>query len=342
MGRARRAKKRVEPAAPATPSGGRLWIAVVFAFAAGLGGVAILSRAPAPRASASAAAASPTPASSRPAADVRPLLDRARSLMETHQLAAAQAELAQAEALAPQDAEVAFLRGDVAYRSLKMEAAEVYYRRATELAPQSAGAFANLALVLIQLGQTKPAAEAARRAMALDPSQPMIQAVLGQALLRDGRPQEAIPELESALARGAGGAEPLAALGRARDLNGRSEEALRAFDQAERQDPHLPLVHYWRSECLRRAGRVKEAQQSLTRYRQAEALIARLAQLQLEVQARPQDIQAWLDLAHAQLERGVAPEAMASVAQAERLAPGDGRVRRAHDTIQAILTRTPR
>ena len=342
MGRARRAKAE-RSAPPDARAAGRprlpQWAIALAAFVVGLAAVALISRlrtASKPEPTAPAPTAAP-----RPDADVRAVLDRARTLVEAHQLAAAQAVLAEAAGAAPRNPEVAFLQGDVAYRSLKMEAAEIHYRRAAELAPQSAGAFANLALVLMQLGQARAAAEAAGRAVALAPGDPAMQAVLGQALLRDGRPLEAIAELAPALGRGARGAESFAALGRAHDLAGHSDEALRAFDAAEREDPHLPLVHFWRAECLSRAGRTKEADKARARSREAEKLISRLANLQLKVENEPQNVEAWLDLARAQLERGAGALALASLQRAEQIAPTHPDVRRARVALERARTSYP-
>jgi cytochrome c-type biogenesis protein CcmH/NrfG len=339
MGRARRTKAERSAEAPAAPAGGGVpqWLIAVVAFAVGLGAVAVVVR----RDQTPPPTSPPRPTPGRSAADVRPQLDRARALIETHQLSAAQTVLTEAAAAAPHDAEVAFMQGDVAYRSLKMEAAEVHYRRAAELAPQSAGAHANLALVLMQMGQARAAAEAARRAVGLEPGDPAMQAVLGQALLRDGKAREAIEQLEPALARGARGAESHAALGRARDLVGRTEEALRAFDDAEREDPQLPLVHFWRAECLARAGRTKDAEQARARSRAAEKLISRLANLQLKVQNEPDDVEAWLDLARAQLDRGAGAEALVSLRRAGQIAPNHPEVRRVQEALAAARRSPP-
>jgi tetratricopeptide (TPR) repeat protein len=305
----------------------------VIAFGVGIGAVAFLTRRTDTRPEAGPSNVRPRPTAAHSAVNVRPQLDRARGLIETHQLSAAQAVLTEAATAAPHDPEVAFLQGDVAYRSLKMEAAEVHYRRAAELAPQSAGAHANLALVLMQMGQAQAATEAARRAVALEPGDAAMQAVLGQALLRDGNPREAIEQLEPALARGARGAESYAALGRAFDLAGRTDDALRAFDDAEREDPQLPLVHFWRAECLTRVGRAKEAERARARSRAAEKLISRLANLQLEVQSEPDNVEAWLNLARAQLDRGAGAEALVSLRRAGEIAPTHPEVVRVQDAL---------
>jgi cytochrome c-type biogenesis protein CcmH/NrfG len=168
-----------------------------------------------------------------------------------------------------------------------------------------------------------------------------MQAVLGQALLRDGKAREAIAQLEPALARGARGAESHAALGRALDLGGRTDHALRAFDDAEREDPQLPLVHFWRAECLARVGRTKEAERSRARSRAAEKLISRLANLQLKVQSEPDNVEAWLDLARAQLDRGAGAEALVSLRRAGEIAPNHPEVRRVQDALAAARRTRP-
>jgi tetratricopeptide (TPR) repeat protein len=330
MGRARQAKADKTPREQPGRTGRRAWIGAAAAFVVGLAAVALVGRPSAPR---SSPAPAPRTSAARPAA-VQEQVARARAALEGADLIEAQTQLESAAALAPDDGEVAFLLGDVAYRGLQMEAAERHFRRATELAPSSAGAFANLALVLLEQGQAAPAAEAAQKALALEPGEARMQAVLGQARLRQGRAREAADLLESALRTGLRGAERQAALGRARDQLGQTEAALAAFDEALRDDPRLPLVHYWRADCLRRAGRTAEAQKELAAYRDCQERFARLVKLELKAREDPNDVRVWLDLARARVDRGVPSQGLAALRRAQELAPADAEVARVRDVVE--------
>jgi len=326
-------KRRSTPSSP-DASARRQWIATALAFLLGLGAAFVfLARSQSPSTS------PPPPPPPSPGA-VQAHLDRARKHMEAQEVTDAQGELLKAQALAPQDPEVPFLLGDLAYQGLQMEAAEGHYRRAAELDPRSSAAFANLALVLLELGQARQAAEAARQAVLLDPREPRMQALLGQSLLRLDQPKEAADLLEQALGKGVRGAQSNAALGRARDLLGQTDAALKAFEEALRQDPRLPLAHYWRAECLRKAGRRAEAERGLRAYRQSQDLFGRLVRAELRVRQDPKDVPALLELARLRVERGVASQAVLPVLKAEQLAPADPEVLRVRDLVRHAAATT--
>jgi tetratricopeptide (TPR) repeat protein len=275
-----------------------------------------------------------------PSAEVEPYLARARQYLEVQELALAQAELEKADQIAPRHREVVFLLGDVAYRGLKMEAAERHYRAATELDPHSAAAFGNLALVLLELGEAKEAVWAARKAVGND-GDPRYRALLGQALLRLGDPREAAELLESALAKGVGGAERWASLGRARDLSGQKEAALRAYDEAVRRDPWQPLVHYWRAEHLRKAGRHREADEALATYRRCRDLLDRIGELELSLGHDPSDATTLLSLARLRVERGIPSQAVPLVMRVEQVAPSHPRLASTKDLVKQALAKGP-
>jgi tetratricopeptide (TPR) repeat protein len=261
--------------------------------------------------------------------------------VEAQEVAEAQAELDQAQALAPQDPEVAFASAELAYRTLQMEKAERQFRRVVELDPRSAAALASLALVLLEQGQSQAAVDATRQAIALDPNDARLLALLGKGLLRLGRTKEAAEAVERALQGGVRGAEARATLGRARDLLGQTEAALRAFDEALRLDPQLPLAHFWRAECLKRTGRAREAERELDAYRRCQDRMERIFRLELKLTQDPTDVPAWLELARLRVERGYPSQAVPAVARAERLAPGDPEVRRVRDLVQRAVATTP-
>jgi tetratricopeptide (TPR) repeat protein len=338
MGRSSRARGgRKAPVAAGESHGAgraRQWLASGVAFLLGLTGVALVAsgRRTGP-------AASPAP-SSPPLPQARAHVDRARQHLESQRLDEAETELRRAQTLASADAEVAFLLGEVAYRGLRMEAAEGHYRRATELDPRSPAALASLALVLLELGQPTQAADAARRAIALDPADPRLKALLGQSLLRLDQPEQAAELLEQALRSGLRGAERHASLGRARDLLGETDAALRAFDEALRQDPNQPLAHYWRADCLRRSGRLREAERELRAYRECQDRMERLFRAELRLARAPDDVSALIELARLRVERGFVSQAVPLVLRAEQLAGGDPEVRRLREHVErAVATR---
>jgi predicted Zn-dependent protease len=337
MGRASRGKAERHVAPEAAPAARRRWIVPGLAFLAGIAAVAVLlstrHREP--------ATAPPKPVSraARPA-EAQLHVDRARRHIEAQETAKAQAEIDEAQALAPRDPEVAFMSAELAYRTLQMEKAERQFRRVVELDPGSAAAFASLALVLLEEGQAQAAADAVGQAIALDPHDPGFTALLGKSLLRLGRPKEAADLLEQALAAGARGADRYANLGRARDLLGQTDAALRAFDEALRLDPRLPLAHFWRAECLRRAGRTREAERELEEYRRCQDRMERIFRLQLRLTQNPRDVPAWLELARLRVERGIPSQAMLAVLRAESLAGNDPEVRQVRDLVQHAAATT--
>jgi Tfp pilus assembly protein PilF len=326
------------PAVPARVRRSALpWVLVGLAFLLGIGLVATLahSRRTVPQETRPAAAPSPRTAAAQAH------LDRARKHAEAQELAEAQAELDQAQALAPQDAEVAFAGAELAYRTLQMEKAERQFRRVVELDPRSAAALASLALVLLEQGQSQAAVDATRQAIALDSNDARLLALLGKGLLRLGQPREAAEALERALQGGVRGAEARATLGRARDLLGQTEAALSAFDESLRLDPQLPLARFWRAECLRRAGRAREAERELAAYRRCQDRMERIFRLELKLTQDASDVRAWLELARLRVERGFPSQAVPAVARAEQLAPGDPEVRRVRDLVQRAVATTP-
>jgi tetratricopeptide (TPR) repeat protein len=315
-------------AADAASRPGSSWLLPAGAFLAGIGIAAALFLSKAPPGKAGAPPRS---------AEAKAALAKAREHLSGGQPALAQAELERALTRAPDDADLQFTMGDAAYQTMQMKVAEAHYRRASELDPSSAAAFANLALVRLELGQAGEATEAARRALALKPDDARFAALLGQSLLRGGQAGEAAELLESALARGVGGAEKRAALGRARDQLGQTDAALAAFDAARRDDPYHPLVHYWRAECLRRAGRKAEAAAALAEYRKLQLRSEELLAAEARAKDHPDDVKALLDVARQRVERGRPSQAIPAVMRAEQLAPADPEVKKMHALVERAV-----
>jgi Flp pilus assembly protein TadD len=279
-------------------------------------------------------APAPVPTSTR-SPQVEEHMALAREHLAAQRIIEAHAEAIQAEALAPQDARVQSLLGDVADASLRKEAAERYYRRATELDPNHVVARANLALVLLDLGQTREALEHAQRAFAgSDPDDPRYKALLGRCLLMQGRAKEAAPLLQASVEQGVGYAAPF--LGRALDLAGQSDAALRVFDESLRHDPTDPQVHYWRAECLRHLGREAEAQEALAAQKKHLALRLRIARVrELLLVHDPGNVSLLVDLAGLLLDQGNVDAARATLDRASNLSPDNQDVRRLRARLPA-------
>lgn len=242
-------------------------------------------------------------------------------------LVAAYQEAKAAEALAPREAEVQLMLGNIAYQSLWKDAAERYWRQAAQLDPGLTSAHANLALVLLDLGQAREAGEAAQRALFARPGTPFYEALLGRSFVQRGRPRDGVTLLQSAVDQGVTPAETY--LGRARDLLGESEAALRAFDAALGREPTDIQAHYWRADCLRRLGRHAEARQALAAHKKHMTLnlgVARLRELLLVDD--PDNVELRLELVRLLEQQGKVQEASAALQRAEHLQPANVEVRR--------------
>jgi tetratricopeptide (TPR) repeat protein len=242
-------------------------------------------------------------------------------------LSAAYEEAKAAEALAPRDAGVQLMLGNIAYESLWKEAAERYYRQAAALDPGLTSAHANLALVLLDLGQAREAGAAAQRALFASPGAPFYEALLGRSYVQRGRARDGVDLLQRAVDNGILQAETY--LGRARDLLGDSEAALRAFDAALRRDSADIQALYWRADCLHRLGRHEEARKSRAEHKRNLHInldVARLRELLL-VQD-PDNVELRLELVGLLLQQGKKREASAALERAERLQPERAEVRR--------------
>jgi tetratricopeptide (TPR) repeat protein len=247
--------------------------------------------------------------------------------LAAHRLTAAYQDAKAAEVLAPRDAEVQLMLGNIAYQALWKEAAEVHYRRSAALDPGLTSAHANLALVLLDMGQSREAGDAAQRALFANPGHPFYGALLGRSLLQRGRPREAVPLLQNAVDNGILLAQ--AYLGRAQDLLGDSAAALQAFDAALARNPTDAQAHYWRSACLKRLGRHEESGKALAEYKKHLALSRDIARIREVLLVRdPDDVELRLSLVRLLSQQGSTREASAALERAEALRPGDPEVRR--------------
>jgi tetratricopeptide (TPR) repeat protein len=304
-----------------------VWIVPAVCFAGGLAAVLALSS----RRASDAARSAETPP--LPSVEMAEHVTRAEELLAAGRIIEAHFEAEQAERLAPRDARVQLLLGNIAHSSLRKEAAERYYRRAAERDPTLAAAHGNLSLVLLELGHGDEAARAADRALAIRPGDPFYEGLRGRSLLMQGKAKESVPHLEAAVQGGFQPAEMF--LGRARDLLGDSAQALVAFDDAIYRDPTDTKAHYWRADCLRRLGRHEEARQALETYRKHTALHMKTARVQEALLVRsPEDAALWIELAKLRLEQGKVGPASSAVDKAAELAPRRPEVRELRERLR--------
>lgn len=137
--------------------------------------------------------------------------------------------------------------------------AEANLARATLLRPQDAASFALMGWVLERRGRPQEAIEAWRVAHALEPSQRQHRVGLAVALCGVGRYRDAVPHFREAADATPDRAEAWLNLGLACREAGELEEAVEAFDQAARLDPSSPRTHVELGIALRGAGRQEAA-----------------------------------------------------------------------------------
>lgn len=123
-------------------------------------------------------------------------------------------------------------------------------REAVRLAPGRAAAVAALGLALAAGRRDAEAREALLRAVALEPRDVELRLTLGDVRLV-AEPAAAEEEYRAALGMAPGNARALLRLGIALERQRRDAEAARAWDQAERADPHLVTPRRRRREGIR-------------------------------------------------------------------------------------------
>jgi len=202
------------------------------------------------------------------------------------------------------------------------------------------------ALALTQTGRFEEAAAAWSRAIQTDASRASSRYGLGQLLLLRGKPEAAERELAEAARLQADAAPIRVDLGRALEAEGRLADAERQYREALRLDPTLSRARYALGTVLAREGRGGEAREEIARYQslfeREQELVqrkrARHARAALGwTKLRAGDAAAALDAfegvgddpaalrgrAAALWSLGRLEEAVRTLEQAVRLAPGD-------------------
>jgi tetratricopeptide (TPR) repeat protein len=192
-----------------------------------------------------------------------------------------------------------------------LEGAARDFQSAVELDPKSAPAVGELALVTAARGQLDEAAALAKKYAELAPSEPDALVVLGRVALKRGQLDEAAAQAKKALALDDKFVAAHALLGDTLLFSGKPREARRAYDLViavddpiTHHDGVMREVHAWLYE-----GRGVDAERALT----AEADLA-------EKTHRPGDqLDALVELARVQLDRGAVTDAGQTLRQAQTL-----------------------
>jgi protein O-GlcNAc transferase len=160
----------------------------------------------------------------------------------------------QALAVAPRNALIAGLLGDVLQALGKDAAAETAYRGALRLDPGLAVVHMNLGVVLRRQRRLADALAAFEAAAHCDRTLPEVQLNLGLALYELGRPDAAIAAYRSALALRPAYAEAYLNLGSALHRQSHYDEANAAYEAALRIRPDYAEAHYSLGVTLFDAG----------------------------------------------------------------------------------------
>jgi Flp pilus assembly protein TadD len=136
------------------------------------------------------------------------------------------------------DAALQHLLGQLRYEAGDLEAAEASLARAAELAPEDAEIANNLGFLMLVSERAEEAVPWLRLAVSLDPAQQRYRSNLGFALAADGQSEQALQIFRSS------GSEPLALarLGVAHERAEQRELALARYHQALQLDPHQPVA----------------------------------------------------------------------------------------------------
>lgn len=157
---------------------------------------------------------------------------------------------------------------------------------------------ARLALALLKTGQFERAVEWYTHLSRTSPETPELLDEIGLLVLRTALLPSEIPEDRRALVREAGRAGYL-------HLSLRGEEAARAYEELVAAHPEEPWVHYAHGVFLLRSDSEKA-----------------LAELRREIEVKPDNVMAHLEIAFELLVRGEYAEARPHAEKATELAPG--------------------
>jgi tetratricopeptide (TPR) repeat protein len=198
------------------------------------------------------------------------LVERARLLRHGGALEAAESDLAEARALAPDDAGILVELGYLKRAEGDPEAALAAYTRATAIDPQNGRALLNRMDALADLGRYDECLAEAPRALAIAPEQPRTYAYRGRCRAGAGQTALAVEDYHKAAAMGLDEAFLHANLALAELDLGHNAAALAAAQAAALRDPANEYGQYGLIDALFQLGRADEA---ISAYHRAEAAI---------------------------------------------------------------------
>lgn len=188
----------------------------------------------------------------------------------------------------PENLMVRMRRGWVMERLFQTQEAEQEYQAALALHPESVEARLRLAQMLLLTNKPAEAVEHLEQLAQRDPTPPII-AALAAGLRALGKAEQAPEYLNEAITRWPGETPLWVERGRvALDLR-RPEDAERDLRQAASLSPEDYQVNYQLAQCLRRLGRVDEAEQFQRKAERIDADQKRMFELSEKLQARPYD-----------------------------------------------------
>ncbi len=254
-------------------------------------------------------------------------------VLMAYDLPAVEQALAQAEALAPDDARWPYYHGQFLRLAGRAAEAEAAYLRALELDDDDPVTLLRLAQVRLEQGDLQGASKAAGQASRGAPDLAYAHVLLGQIAAESGRADEAVEQFERALEL-----EP-----EADRLHYLLAQVYRQLGQIESAEAHLarrgergPRLPDPRSAEL---AQVKQGANS--ELRRGNALLASgeyqaaLAAFEAALASEPENVQARLNLGLAQLQLGQTGAALESAERAVQLGPEDMEAWRALGAIRA-------
>jgi tetratricopeptide (TPR) repeat protein len=174
----------------------------------------------------------------------------------------------------PSSAALRFHRGLLVALQGDREAASKDFRAASEADPRWTMPALATGVLELESGKAAEAAETFARVLRDHPKDPHAPYLRALALSRTGndstRPEQ-IDLLERSIRANPTDARALALLGQTYLAVGRSADALAKLERAVKADPKNATAEYQLSLALRRAGRTKEADQHMARFRQLRA-----------------------------------------------------------------------